>query len=364
MDLKEQKILESNRDTTLLLIPVVAVLAKFIYFYILPDKYFFDSWRMVSMLVGDGKMQAWDAYETTVNFYRSINFLNLTTINQWSIVLGIIMTIMLMFIISRTYRMTIMQCLFVLMATGLLNIYVFNITKETVQLLFFVLIYIIICLPINNQYVKMILCALVFYWESTFYRTYYIIMAAMTVFLFLVFKWLRSREDIKKKHVALTIIMCFIAVFIFLYVSQFVSHDDYISALNIRDKSTITDATSIIKNPIEVNGNLGIFMFDYVINAIRMMIPIELIVKSPVYAPFVIFQIFILYYYIRVMINIKKININMVLVLSCFSAYLFGSFIFEPDFGSWVRHESATFPIMQMMVLQSENYNSEFIGME
>lgn len=364
MDLKEQKILESNRDTTLLLIPVMAVLAKLIYFYILPDKYFFDSWRMVSMLVGDGKMQAWEAYETTVEFYKSINFLNLTTINQWSVVLGIVMTIMLMIIISRTHRMTIMQCIFVLMATGLLNIYVFNITKETIQLLFFLLIFIVISLSIKNEYIKVILCALVFYWESTFYRTYYIIMAAMTIFLFLIFKWLRSRTNIQKKHIVLTIIMCFAAIFIFLYASQFVSYEDYISALNVRDESTITDATSIIRNPIEVNGNFAIFMLDYVIDAIRMMIPIELIFKSPVYAPFFIFQIFILYYYIRVMINIKKINTNMVLVLSCFSAYLFGSFIFEPDFGSWVRHESATFPIMQMMVLQSENYNREYIGME
>ena len=75
--------------------------------------------------------------------------------------------------------------------------------------------------------------------------------------------------------------------------------DDYYEALNIRDNSTGTireagGAASAIYNPIEVNGNLGVFMIDYVINAFRMMIPIELLLKSPGYAPFFIYQIFIL----------------------------------------------------------------------
>ena len=39
--------------------------------------------------------------------------------------------------------------------------------------------------------------------------------------------------------------------------------------------------------------------------------------------------------------------------LSCFIAYFLGSVVFEPDFGSWTRHEATTFPILQMMALGS-----------
>lgn len=46
----------------------------------------------------------------------------------------------------------------------------------------------------KNTLLKVIGCALVFYWESTFYRSYYIIMAAMTIFMYLIFVWLRQRE--------------------------------------------------------------------------------------------------------------------------------------------------------------------------
>lgn len=358
MKLKYKKIRQSNRDITLLLIPIVAVIAKLIQFFVLPIKYFFDSWRMVSMLNESGAMASWSGYETTVNFYRSINIFNFTSVEQWSIALGLIMTPIIMVMISRCKEMDMRECLFALMAIGLLNIYVFSITKETIQLLFFILIYIIICLPINNTFIKVILCAGVFYWESTFYRTYYIIMAAMTVFLYFVFKWLKKRKDINKKTVAITLVLCFLALFTFLFVSQFISYEDYISAINVRDTSTITEANTLIKNPIPVNDNFAVFMFDYVIAAVRMMLPVELLVKSPVYSPFVIFQIFILYYFIKMLKNIKKLNQNMIVVISCFSAYLFGSFIFEPDFGSWVRHESATFPILQMMAF-SDYINDE-----
>lgn len=97
-------------------------------------------------------------------------------------------------------------------------------------------------------------------------------------------------------------------------------------------------------------------MFDYIINAVRMMMPVELLMKSPGYAPFFVYQIFILMYLFRTVKNLRQIDNKMVVVLSCFVAYFFGSVVFEPDFGSWVRHEATTFPVMQLMALQSYNY--------
>ena len=130
-------------------------------------------------------------------------------------------------------------------------------------------------------------------------------------------------------------------------------------AINVRDLSANEGANTVILNPIVVNSNYAIFMFDYVIAAFRMMFPVELLIKSPVYAPFVVYQLFILYYYIGTLKKIKNLNNNMIIVLSCFTAYLLGSFIFEPDFGSWVRHEAATFPILQMMAFKNEEFEKK-----
>lgn len=358
MELKYKKILQKNRDTTLVLIPLVTILAKFIHLSLLPDKYYFDSWRLLTMLTGSKGMAAWGGYQSTVDFYKTINFFNWTTLTQWSIGLGIILTPIAMIIISRTKEMEMRECIFTLMIVGLLNIYVFSITKETIQICFFFLVYLIIQLPLKNTLLKVIGCALVFYWESTFYRSYYIIMAAMTIFMYLIFVWLRQREKIKRKHIVIIVVMCFVAVFTFFYASQFVSHKDYINALNTRDGTTETNegTSTSIENPIKVNGNLGIFMYDYVINAVRMMVPIELAFKGIFYLPFVVFQFFILYYYFKAIKNIKSLDDNMIVVVACYSAYFFGSVVFEPDFGSWVRHEAATFPILQLLAYKSNSY--------
>lgn len=357
MELKYAKIRQQNRDITLMLIIPTVILAKIIHIFLLPSRYYFDSWRMLGMMNGGG-MTAWGGYQNTVDFYSKINILHLNALSQWSIVMGLIMTPIMMLLVSRTKQMEFRECIFTLMATGVLNIYVFSITKEMIQILYFLCIYVIIGLPVKGISLKILMCAGVYYWESTSFRSYYIIMAAMTVFMYAIFLWIKKRRIITKKHIFIFVVACFFAVFILFYVSRFVSYNDYNEALNIRDgtTSTIEGAQSAIVNPIEVNGNLGIFMFDYVINAFRMMIPIELLIKSPMYAPFVIYQFFILYYFFKTVKNIKQLDSNMLVTISCFAAYFFGSVVFEPDFGSWVRHEAATFPILQLMAYKSNLY--------
>lgn len=365
MDLKRKKIREQNRDMAIIMMVPTAILAKIIYIYFLPMKYFFDSYRMVDMLNnGEKASLGWGAYQDAVNFHKAINIFHFTDINQFSIFYGLLMTPLIMFIVSRTKEMEMREVLFTLMATGVLNIYVFNINKEMIQITYFFVVYIIISIPIKNTLLKIVGCAAIYYWESVNFRSYYIIMAAMAILMYFIFLWLRGRKKIKKKHIVLVIILCFVGVFVFFYTSQFISYDDYIEALNVRDGSTgaireAGGANSSIYNPIEVNSNLGIFMFDYVINAFRMMVPIELLFKSPGYAPFFVYQVFILIYVFQTIKNIKKIDNKMIVTLSCFVAYFFGSVVFEPDFGSWVRHEATTFPIMQLMAFRSSVYELE-----
>ena len=227
MDLATRKVRIENRNITLLLAVPVAIVAKLIQFFVLPDKYFYDSWRMLSMMSGGG-MIGWSGYQTTVDFYEVINIFDLTSLEQWSIFMGMIMTPIAIWIISKTEQMTIRESIFALMAIGLLNIYVFGITKEAIQISFFFLIYIIINLPIQSRFIKILGCAAVFYWESTFYRSYYIIMAAMTVVIYFVFYKLRNKKgDISKWNVFGTIIFSFGMIFLFLYVSSFVRPEDF-----------------------------------------------------------------------------------------------------------------------------------------
>ncbi len=74
MEQKRVSVRQQNRDITLLLIAPTAILAKIIYMYFLPSKYFFDSWRMIDMLVnGEKSTIAWTGYQQAVDFHKAIN---------------------------------------------------------------------------------------------------------------------------------------------------------------------------------------------------------------------------------------------------------------------------------------------------
>lgn len=353
MDISERKVRQSNRDSTLYMIPVVALIGKLIQFYILPDKYFYDSERMIGMLNGVKGIGEWSGYESTVDIFRKINFFGFSSRGQWSIFLGIIFTILFMILISKVKEMSMMESVYTLMAIGLLNIYVFNIAKEPVQMSFFIVILVVMLLPFDNSLIKIIGCALVYYWESNTFRSYYIIMAAMSLVLYVVFAWIKKRKgDTSKIEIIIVILLCFVVTLAFFYASQYVDKDSYTEAVNIRDVSPNENASTAILNTVEVNGNFGKFAYNYVINSIRMLVPIELLVKGVGYIPFVVYQFFILFYWIRGIKNIKNANTRVLLSLSCFTAYLFGSFVFEPDFGSWVRHEAASFPIFYILAYE------------
>lgn len=366
MDLAAQKRRIQNRNTALFLMVPTAVLAKIIQLFFLPEKYFYDSWRMIDMLVNGEKAEsAWAGYQMSVDIHQTINILNLSSMEQFSIFYGLLMTPLMMFVVSRTKEMNMRETVFTLMATGVLNIYVFNINKEMIQIVFFLFIYIAISIPINNTFIKIIGCALIYYWESSVFRPYYIIMAALCIATYCVFLWLRHLLKIKIAHIFIAVVVLFTAVFIFFYASSFISPDDYYDALNVRDgtTSTIDDAggdgggaTSAIRNLVRVNGNLGIFMYDYVINSIRMMFPVELLFKGIGYVPFVFYQLFILLYVFKTIRNLKHLDGKVLVALSGFVAYFLGSAVFEPDFGSWVRHEATTFPILQFLAYNSRVY--------
>lgn len=369
MDIAKKQERKVNRDLAIALVVPVAIVGKLIAFFLLPEKYFYDSGRMAQMLSGTGHMGRWGGYESTVDIFKKINYLNLQTREQWSIVLGIVGTIVVLVMLSRVKEMSLSEVFFTLMAAGILNIYVFNIAKEPVQMTFFLFVLIIIILPFDNNIIKIIGCALIFYWEANTYRRYYILMAVMCIVFFVVFSiFRRVFEKITKLKIILAAIMCLIGIFALIFASQFVDKESYKEVMNAKTSHTNEGATTAIANWVgdENNtGNYGLFMINYAINSIRMMFPIELLIKSPGYFPFVVYQIFILIYWIRAIKNIKTINNQGFLALICFSSYIFGSFSFEPDFGSWVRHEAASFPVFYVLAYEDlSNDKQEIVSYE
>lgn len=358
---------KTNKMTTIVMLIPLTIICKILQFTVLPDKYFYDSGRMLSMSTGSNTMQAWGgAYEIVADLFREINILNFTTLQEWAYSLAFIFGIILILMLSRIDEPDNLQLFFIICSIGLLNIYIFNISKDIIQYGIFFLMYLVIINKRIPKILKIVGTFFIFYWESTFFRSYYILMGALFIILYGIIKVIQKRDKpINRNELIGVFSVIFIVMFLLVYFSQFISYEDYQSLINVRYEVPNPGAVSAINNLIDDRGNLALYMVNYVINAVRMMLPVELLLNGPFYAPFVIYQIMILYYLI---LTIKSLNKNtneiVVLALSAFLGYLLVSFTFEPDFGSFVRHEAATFPILHLMALRKENYRLNFKGVK
>lgn len=351
----DKKSLE-NRDATICLMIPVAILAKLIQHILLPSHFFYDSNRMLQTMLNAEYNQAWGgSYTFVAELFGRINIFNIQTLLGWSIELGIIFNIIVIVIYARKWDgMDLWKCIFAFLCVATMNIYAFNISKEIVQFVFFMIIVCIIMIEIIPITMRMVLCALVFVWESTFFRSYYIIMAALTVGIYFLFTLVRQtlKEITITKIIVLSAAVYFI-IFAFFFASSIIMPESYREMVNVKVQSTGIEANTTIYDLVEHNGQLELFFVNYVINSFRMMFPIELIKGGIYYAPFIIFQILEI---VLIFINIKRIrelDEKQVIAISAWLAFFFGSVIFEPDFGSFVRHETATFPVLQLIVFRN-----------
>ena len=85
------------------------------------------------------------ANSKSAKLFSNINFFDLTTPIEFEVYITILWNIMLLIIIFMLRKkLDIMQAIFLILSVLVLNIFDFNLAKEPVQMLYFVLIYVVI----------------------------------------------------------------------------------------------------------------------------------------------------------------------------------------------------------------------------
>ncbi len=354
---KVEKTYQENVRYIIPLMILVAFFAKLIEHLYLPAKYFYDSNRILNMINNPKYIYSWGgSYKIAADFFRNINIFHFTTRLQWSICLGIIFNILFIILFIKNKGLDLKQIVFALMYTGILNIYIYNVGKDAIQLLFFILLFIVINLKIKKAF-KIAGCFAVLYWESTFYKNYYIIIA----FFFLVLVlgiWFLRKKNVKISFIkgVMIVLILYTVVFAFLGIARETMPEDYDAVMVCKENTTQLGADSVIDDKIEHNGKLSLFMANYIINSLRMAIPIELLKGGIYYLPFVVFEIFLIFYLVKAFFRLYRMDFKQILALSVFIAYFMGSVLFEPDFGSFVRHEASTFPLLYILIFNTDNW--------
>lgn len=319
---------------------LLAILCKVFQFNYLPKKYFYDSEHILAVMNGSNLTD--QSYSFTASFYNCINIFRFNNVYSWSIYLTAIATLIIMlFFLLHKKEYSVKQYVFIFASLALLNIYVFNLSKEIIQLIIFLVVFGIISNKhISRDSIKIILCCLIFVFESIFFRIYYLILAAMLPIIYLCFKKQKT-EKIKIYKVIIVIIMAFFAI---TFVAGLITPTGLSSILNARSSVSDVrlamhdkDANTMIVEVFGRNENFGIFCLNYLLDFLRLMFPLELVIKGLKYCPFVVYQ---LYLTLLLFKSIRRNEERRLLIHSVVLGFVCISAIFEPDFGSFVRHQA------------------------
>lgn len=283
-----------------------------------------------------------DASGNAAFIFDKLNIFGLTTYIQFEVFITIIFNILVMIIILKgKNKYTSNQYLFIITSIMMLNIFSFNLAKEPIQFLYFFLMFIVLNSNINLKLklVSIILC--IFLCTLTF-RTYYILILYFGIIFFLLYKLIIGENEISFLKIVFILIIIGISYYFCLSVVKSIAPDIYFELIRVRHRQSM--ATTDIRALFKTN-NLISYTLDYVIVLLRLLFPIELIRFGPKFLLYIFSQLVVTIVFINSFINQKNISYNQKIALYIYIGYLLTSACFEPDFGSWVRHESTVFPI-------------------
>lgn len=350
------------RNVLILLTIPLLVFSKIFQFSFLPEKYFYDSSNILRYMQFMPKYVD-GSYRFTVNFFKSINRFGFSSLFEWSIALTVVFGFIIYCVVCKKCRnMNDLKLIYIISTVFLLGVYVFNISKDIIQLLIFFAVAAVVSSKLFvGTGTKLIGVVAIFVFESMIFRSYYVLVALFTVYFYCVFAHMQKmNKKMEAKQILMMLLFTVVVVWGFMLITKIVDDKLYVELMTARSKVNINrlrsaDARTAIFDMLPSDGSLWKWILNYVINAVRMMFPLELLTKGIKYIPFVIFQTISLVYLV---VGFKKLqyvkNSAFVLSLCVYCAYLLTSFVFEPDFGSWIRHETACFPIFMNIVFCSE----------
>ena len=332
----------------------LALLLQITKFYIFPKYYFFDAGSVQEIMITGNAGELGISY---LNTARLCNLLKLLFPMESQLFGGLFfffcgIPICAMTLSNVDFHMTSNWKKFVaigllLSYSVLLPVFVWNTQKEAIQFLFLALIATIFKqAPKRPLAVAWCYLLLMVIWCVSF-RTYYLLILIGSLLFFLV---LRIQNQ-KSRAIFLTA-LCLLIVIGLIAVKQIYPKlltQLFESRAEILKKNTTFRMvnTAIVDTVPNPNRYILLYLLNYAINAARMMVPLELLCKGPLQICFVGWQLLITGLLDSAIFRCWKTsdfapqNWQAAFVLCWYLV----SFLFEPDFGSFVRHQAAVFPI-------------------
>lgn len=325
-------------------------------FDIFPQKYFYDAGVVQTLMQQLPPIRLHDSYGVTAWVFHLFDQL-LPMDSQ--LAGGLSVWVLVIFpcgcLAARYMRAVWSDYILFALYCVLLPVFVWNTQKEAVQFFFFFVVALCAIKGKNCRCTKAALILLLLLWGLVF-RTYYLIIAAGTAALMLLyaFPW----EKTEKRQARILLFVLFLGAIVILVaikglypqlLSRVFGSRTVVNMARIDSSDAKTILIDVFENK---EGSIILYLVNYGIAAVRMLFPFELIFKGIHYLPFIALQLFwdaLLLHQIIGTIQCRKNGTSdfvQTRLMSIMVSWYLVSFLFEPDFGSFVRHQSAAFPIM------------------
>lgn len=301
--------------------------------------------------------------DNTISFFQLLD-LGFTSYQSWEVYLTIIYNILIFLCVKNFYERNPYagrkENCFVYLNVAILNIFCLNLAKEPYQMAFFFLMAMAIAIPkdYNRKSIALIVALVL---TILYSRKYFgLVLMYFLILNFVVDKLFGKNQqeqtemsDSKKKMYGKLLLMAVLfGVLHYFFMSYLMTGNadtyDEMMAANSRDS---TAAASEI-TPLFPNSNPALLAVDYFLKILRLMIPIELLFKLKVtYLFLLVYQGLLLTFLARTFRNRdKQQNPTRTIAMYLYMAFLLCSAAFEPDFGSWVRHQGVAFPVILLLI--------------
>ncbi|MCH5311503.1 MAG: hypothetical protein J1E57_06070 [Prevotella sp.] len=299
--------------------------------------------------------------DNTISFFQLIN-LGFTSYQVWEVYITIIYNVLIFFCVKSFYERNPYagkkENLFVYLNVAIINIFCLNLAKEPYQMIFFFLMAFAISKP-RTYRAKSIALMGALILTILFSRKYFgLVLMYFLILNYVVGKLFGEKQNsavsANKKKMYRKLVFMFLlfgVLHFFLLSSLMVENEDTYNEMVSANSRDWTPAASEI-TPIFPNSNPLLLAVDYFIKIFRLMIPIELLIKLKVtYLFMIVNQWLILTFLVRTFRNRdKKRNPTRTVAMYLYIAFLLCSAAFEPDFGSWTRHQGVAFPVILLLI--------------
>ena len=229
-----------------------------------------------------------------------------------------------------------------------LPFYVFMPGVDMLQYLVFGLVSLVL-FAVPGQAAKAAGSALLLLPVALFLRDYYFLMILFIGIVFVFAILYRRKKSIPEQSLFLicTAIVVIFAIYLMrLFAPESLDTLFTVRTMMNRGAGSAPAPDKLIYDFLPLERSVPGFLANYIFAAVRILFPLELCANISD-APFAVFQVLLTVLLISELVKSRRVR-GRTAVYTVIIAFLLMSFFFEPDFGSWFRHEAAAFPVIWM----------------